>query len=157
MVDRALLERLRRASYQAMLRQSVRMFVYMLVLGIALTWLSWQSWGASSLIFVLLPLTWLLTLWRSSFRVARLFPVGSYIGYAVTPDGALHSSNVMSTCVQNPGTVGRLGASRDCWIISTSAGMMPIPRELIPDADAALLIRHLPGAAGTLPASGPRP
>ena len=95
-------------------------------------------------------------LWRAASRGAQRTPMGSYVAYAVTPDGTFHSSGVAGTSTVSPGYVARVGATPDCWLVSLASGMlMIVPRELFPDADAALLVQHLPGRLQPPPALHP--
>ncbi len=84
--------------------------------------------------------------WLSAMRAGALLPLGSWIAYAVTPDGTLHTSTAVGVMTVNPGYVTRLAGTRQAWVLRLSSGIVLfVPRELLPDADAALLVRHLPG------------
>jgi hypothetical protein len=87
-----------------------------------------------------------LLLWRAASRGTQRTPMGTFVAYAVTPDGTLHTSGAAGSSTVSPGYIARVGATPDCWLIALASGMLLIvPRELIPDADASLLVRHLPG------------
>jgi len=95
-------------------------------------------------------------LWRAASRATLRTPAGSFVAYAVTPDGTYHASSAAGTTTVNPGYVDRVAATRDCWLISLASGTLAVvPRELIPDADAQLLVRHLRTRLVPPPASRP--
>lgn len=143
----AYLARIRRALFAALLRSNMVTLVSFAVLAVIMCVLAasggdWFYAVLSVIMAILLPFL----LWRSSARSGARVPIGSYVAYAVTPDGTLHSSGAAGTTTVNPGFVARLSATPDCWLIGLAAGvLLVVPRELIPDADAALLGRRLPG------------
>lgn len=86
-----------------------------------------------------------LFLWRTASRSTLRTQLGTYVAYAVTPDGTLHVSTVAGTSTINPGFVSRVLPARDCLLLALFNGvLMVVPRELLPDADAALLARARP-------------
>nr|NLI50210.1 hypothetical protein [Propionibacterium sp.] len=148
-VDSAYLERIRRALFAALLRGNRVTLAAFAALAVVMCVLAASGGDWFYAIFGvamagLLPLL----LWRSSARPGARVPVGSFVAYAVTPDGTLHASGAQGTTTVNPGFVSRLAVTRDCWLIGLASGvLLVVPRELIPDADAALIVRHLPGRA----------
>lgn len=155
MMDKALIERIQRSMFGAMLRTNLPLLVLLAVLVVASIWMAatggdWSLVIFSTLLVIIVPFT----LWRNTTKAVRRVPEGSWIAYAVTPDGTLHSSSASGTTTVNPGFVLRAAATRDCWLMALSSGLFIVaPRELIPDADAALLVRHLPGRLNPPPAA----
>ncbi len=149
-VDSAYLERIRRSLFAALLRGNRVTLVVFAALAVVMCVLAATGgeWFYAILGVVMAALLPLL-LWRSSARPGARVPVGSFVAYAVTPDGTLHSSGAIGTTTVNPGFVARVSLARDCWLVSLTGGyLFVVPRELLPDADAALLVRH---RAGTRP------
>ncbi len=153
-VDAAYLTRIRGALFAALLRANLITLVAFTALAVVLGVLAagggdWFYAVVGTVMAALLPFL----LWTSASRTARRVPPGSFVAYAVTPDGTLHHSSAHGTITVNPGSVARLVRTRDCWLVGLATGvLLVVPRELIPDADAALLARHLRGAARTLSA-----
>jgi len=146
-VDAAYVTRIRGALFAALLRANLITLVAFTVLAVLMCVLAatggdWFYAALGVVMAALLPFL----LWRSASRTGRRLPPGSFVAYAVTPDGTLHHSSAIGTTTVNPGFVGRLAATRDCWLVALASGvLLVVPRELIPDADAALLVRHLSG------------
>lgn len=144
-VDQELLNRVRRATFLMLARASLPTYAVFCLLtavtaGLAATGGDWAVVIIGGVVLLTLPLV----LWRSALRGVRA-PLGTYLAYAVTPDGTFHYSAASGTTTVNPGFVARLSASPDCWFIVLATGLLIVaPREAIPDADAALLVRHLP-------------
>ena len=133
-VDDAYVIRVRRALFAALLRSNSATLVLIAGLAavmcvLAATGGDWLLAGVSVALAGLLPVF----LWRSASRLTARTPRGTLVAYAVTPDG---------TFTVNPGFVGRVGLVGDCWLVTTPAGVVVVPKELLPDADAALLSRH---------------
>lgn len=156
-VDRAYADRVRRALLGALVRANALSFgvLVLLAAGTAALAAADGDWslpliaGASLIVIPSL-------LWRAASRATLRTPAGSFVAYAVTPDGTYHASSAAGTTTVNPGYVDRVAATRDCWLISLASGTLAVvPRELIPDADAQLLVRHLPTRLVPPPASRP--
>lgn len=137
--------------FTALMRGSAVRFGVLALIGLVLAGLALASgdvWWALVLVAMLGTLP--LALWQSAQSYARNLPPGSWLAYAVTPDGTFHSSNASGTITMAPGHVARVQAAGDCWIVTLSSGVtVPVPRELLPEADVALLTRHLPAARRT--------
>lgn len=147
LIDEAFIARMRRVSTAMMVRRMAVPFGLLLVFAIVLAALSIPS-GDWDLLIPMLVLAFLpLVFFLLSVRVAaRGLVPGTYIAYAVTPDGTFHVASVSGTTTVNPGYVTRLTQADDVWLVGLASGAtLPVPRELLPDADAALLVRHLPG------------
>lgn len=139
------MKRIARAGFNALLRVMGPLLLAMLLVGGGLSWLSAAEgdWAPLVILAVVL-LSLLLTLWRSASRPAAQLPLGSWIAYAVTPDGTLHASTAAGTATINPGYVASVAGTPGVWIIRLVLPnvVMVVPRELLPDTDAALLVRH---------------
>jgi len=147
--DEAVANRVRRAMFAALMRANLVALVLMFMIAAGGLALAGQSgfWTFPIMLIVLLAVV-PLALWRTSARSVGGTPLGSYLAYAVTPDGTFHSSSAFGTSTINPGFVARIAQSRDCWMVTISNGfLIVVPKELLPDADAALLVRHLPQRA----------
>ena len=142
-VDDAYVIRVRRALSAALLRSNAATLVLFAGLAavmcvLAATGGDWLLAGVSVALAGLLPVF----LWRSATRLTARTPRGTLVAYAVTPDGTFHTSTVAGTLTVNPGFVGRVGLVGGCWLVTAPAGVVVVPKELLPDADAALLSRH---------------
>lgn len=132
--------------FAALLRSNaVRLGAFILIglvlAGVALA--SGDVWWAVALVVMMGTMP--LSLWQTAQSYARNLPQGSWLAYAVTSDGTFHTSNASGTLTVSPGHVVRVLPTGDCWLISLSSGItMPVPRELLPDADVASMTRHLP-------------
>jgi len=144
-VDRAYTDRVRRALLGALLRANALSFGVLVLLGagtaaLAVTDGEWTFPLVAAAALMVVPAL----LWRAASRMTLRTPAGSFVAYAVTPDGTFHASTAAGTSTVSPGYVDRVAATRDCWLIALASGTLTIvPRELIPDADAQLLVRHL--------------
>ncbi len=146
-VDGPYLARVRRAMYFYLLRANAVALIFfaLLTVGVVAFAASDGDWTWALLALVMLAAI-PLTLWRAATLQVRRLPAGTYVAYAVTPDGTFHVSNAGGTTTVNPGFVAKLAATADCWLVALYSGLvLPVPRELLPESDARLLVRHLPG------------
>lgn len=155
MVTDEFLARVRAATFAWLVRGSWPMLVGFAVLAIASLGMTLASgggdwmWALAALVMgALVPYT----LWRSASVAAGRLQRGSYLAYAVTPDGTFHCSSAAGTTTVNAGYVARLSAVRGFWIVVLHNGTtIPVPHELLPDAEARLLVRHLGGQLPAMP------
>ena len=141
-VDDAYVARVRKALFAALLRSNAATLIMFAVLAVLMCVLAatggdWLLAGVAVALAAMLPVF----LRRSASRLTARTPRGTFVAFAVTADGTFHSSSVAGTRTVNPGFVGRVGLVGDCWLVSTPAGLVVVPHELLPDADAALLNR----------------
>lgn len=146
-VDEAYRARVRAVVFRMLLRRSGPSTLLMILCAMFFTFAAGQSgqwmWAVFAIaLIVLVPLSW----WRTSTRLAAQLPLGSWIAYAVTPDGGFHASTLVGTTTINPGYVRGVQLVGDCWLLgsSTTGSLIVVPRELLPDADAARLRQGVP-------------
>lgn len=141
LVDQAYLDRVRRALFAALMRANTVALAGFGLLTAGMVWLAatngdWTWAMIPVLLLGVLPFG----LWRSAGAMGRRAPLGTYVAFAVTPDGTFHSSGASGTTTVNPGYVYRVSSSGDCWIVTLRSGLtIPVPRELLPEADARRL------------------
>lgn len=141
-------EKLReRLLWAAVLELIVRPINVVVSLGFAAA-VYWLSWTTSD--DPILPIFWVAVLLAASFlgfyftahRAVVSIPLDSYLGFAATADGRLHTSAIHGNSVVVPAELKAIRKRGSCWVaVLRNSGAHFIPVELLPATDVAT-IRH---------------